>query len=212
MGSVLLSSVEVKLADAEISGVLLLRVGNFRSVCLWANHSCHREYIWFHTEQQLTPQIYHCKLQIASPHRTGFDPQYFFEIAGSTDPFANTSITSGLGIASTIFLITCLDYVGRRRIVCYCLSIQWICLLVIGLVGLKTNPNASLNNFLIFLACLWCKCTRRVDFSSCSLISGLLLHRSRSRLVTSRRDPNSEASSSNLWFRGRSLGPGRNPA
>lgn len=86
---------------------------------------------------------------------------YFFEIAGSADAFANTCITSGLGIASVVFLVLCLDLLGRRRIVCYCLSTQWTCLLLIGLIGLVHNRNKHLNSFLIFLACLWCK------FSSC---------------------------------------------
>jgi hypothetical protein len=82
---------------------------------------------------------------------------YFFQIAGSTDAFANTCITSGLGIVSVIFLVFGLDYVGRRRIVCYCMSTQWVCLFLIGCIGLVKNPSAGLNGFLIVLACLWCE-------------------------------------------------------
>jgi len=96
--------------------------------------------------QSHTPQRLTCRYTI-----------YFFETAGSTDPFANTCITSGLGIASVIFLVTCLDKVGRRRIVCYCISIQWTSLLLIGCIGLVKNRNASLNRFLIALACIWCE-------------------------------------------------------
>jgi hypothetical protein len=82
---------------------------------------------------------------------------YFFQIAGSTDAFANTCITSGLGIVSVIFLVFGLDYLGRRRIVCYCMSTQWVCLFLIGCIGLVKNPSAGLNGFLIVLACLWCE-------------------------------------------------------
>ncbi|OCF30852.1 hypothetical protein I316_07485 [Kwoniella heveanensis BCC8398] len=82
----------------------------------------------------------------------------FFEIAGSTNAFTNTCITSGLGIACTVFLILFLDKFGRRRIICYGISTMWLSLFLIGCIGLVKNPSKSLNGLLIFLACLWTVC------------------------------------------------------
>ncbi|WWC63091.1 uncharacterized protein I303_105690 [Kwoniella dejecticola CBS 10117] len=83
---------------------------------------------------------------------------YFFEIAGSTDAFANTCITSALGIVCTIFLIFGLDVVGRRRLITYGISLMWFSLLLIGCLSLVKNQNKAINGVLIFLACLWTIC------------------------------------------------------
>ncbi|WWD01005.1 hypothetical protein V866_007943 [Kwoniella sp. B9012] len=106
---------------------------------------------------------------------------YFFEIAGSTNGFSNTCITSGLGIVSCVVLVLGLDSIGRRRIVCYCFSTQWICLFLIGCIGLVKNRSSGLNKFLIFLACLWSFCFYMAGGAGWSLVGEVSTARLRAR-------------------------------
>ncbi|KAH8081882.1 putative hexose transporter [Filobasidium floriforme] len=79
----------------------------------------------------------------------------FFQLAGQTDVFRTTIITSCVSIAGALVAILALDKLGRYWLINGMLSFAAIVLLIIGLVGTIGEIDTARANGLIFLACMW---------------------------------------------------------
>lgn len=80
---------------------------------------------------------------------------YFFILAGQTDPFKITCITSAIGVAGTLFIMWAMDRLGRRVLVLVSYWLCWFCLLFIGVLTMVKDQNQAVKNGYVALACLW---------------------------------------------------------
>lgn len=83
---------------------------------------------------------------------------YFFQQAGLEDPFKITCITSGINIAFSIVVIILADTTGRRILACTGTTICWVSCVVVGILGVTKETNATNYVFILF-ACIWSKFT-----------------------------------------------------
>ncbi|KAJ9419807.1 hypothetical protein FOXG_15485 [Fusarium oxysporum f. sp. lycopersici 4287] len=79
---------------------------------------------------------------------------YFFQQAGLKDPFKITCITSGINIFFSFVVIYVSDIFGRRWLACYGTTICWACCIVVGILGVAPETNATNYVFVLF-ACIW---------------------------------------------------------
>ena len=63
-----------------------------------------------------------------------------------------------IALVASVCLMVATDKIGRRNIVFVASIVCTIAMLVIGILGLVPKTPA-LNNFLIFIACLWSFCS-----------------------------------------------------
>ncbi|KAJ4074289.1 hypothetical protein NW760_015453, partial [Fusarium oxysporum] len=74
--------------------------------------------------------------------------------AGLKDPFKITCITSGINIFFSFVVIYVSDIFGRRWLACYGTTICWTCCVVVGILGVAPETNATNYVFVLF-ACIW---------------------------------------------------------
>lgn len=81
---------------------------------------------------------------------------YFFQQAGLADPFKIKAITSSLQILTVLSAVVFVDRFGRRLMACCSTTLMWIACLVVGILGVAPESNATTYIFVLF-ACLWSK-------------------------------------------------------
>lgn len=81
---------------------------------------------------------------------------YFFQQAGLADPFKIKAITTSLQIATVLAAVILVDKLGRRLMACYSTTLMWIACLVVGILGVAPESNATTYIFVLF-ACFWSK-------------------------------------------------------
>ncbi|KAJ5217828.1 Major facilitator superfamily domain general substrate transporter [Penicillium citrinum] len=79
---------------------------------------------------------------------------YFFQYAGSDDPFMVTVILSCVQLISMIVTAVTTDKIGRRPLTVYPYLVTAISLLCLGITGCFDYTKTSLSSLLIFFACL----------------------------------------------------------
>ncbi|KAL3294218.1 hexose transporter [Colletotrichum asianum] len=79
---------------------------------------------------------------------------YFFQQAGLQDPFLIKAITSSINIVTIIVTIFSADRLGRRWIGCGGITVCWLSCVVIGIMGVIRETNATTYVFVLF-ACFW---------------------------------------------------------
>lgn len=80
---------------------------------------------------------------------------YFAQQAGFADPFTFSLLLAMIGLVITIIGAFILDWVGRRSMFLGSVIGTWICLMIIGGIGLMANRTYSLNQFVLFVALMW---------------------------------------------------------
>lgn len=81
---------------------------------------------------------------------------YFFQQAGIEDPFEVKAITSSVGTVTIVAAMFLVDRYGRRLMACTMTTLMWICCVVVGILGVVPETNATLPVFILF-TCLWSK-------------------------------------------------------
>ncbi|OAA64363.1 General substrate transporter [Niveomyces insectorum RCEF 264] len=79
---------------------------------------------------------------------------YFFQYAGSNNPFMVTIILSCVQIISMIVTATSTDRFGRRPLTVYPYAVTVVSVLSLGIVGCFDYTTKALSSLLIFFACL----------------------------------------------------------
>ncbi|KAK0103684.1 hypothetical protein ONS95_005694 [Cadophora gregata] len=79
---------------------------------------------------------------------------YFFQQAGLADPFKIKAITSSLQIVTVLSAVILVDKFGRRLMACCSTTLMWIACLVVGILGVAPESNATTYIFVLF-ACFW---------------------------------------------------------
>ncbi|CAH0019588.1 unnamed protein product [Clonostachys rhizophaga] len=79
---------------------------------------------------------------------------YFFQQAGLADPFQIKAITTSLQIVTVLSAVVLVDKLGRRLMACYSTTLMWVATLVVGILGVAPQSNATTYIFVLF-ACLW---------------------------------------------------------
>lgn len=81
---------------------------------------------------------------------------YFFQQSGLADPFLIKCITSSINIATIIIVVFTADRIGRRWIACCATTLMWVSCVVIGILGVVKQVDAT-TYVLVLFACLWSK-------------------------------------------------------
>ncbi|KAL4865321.1 hypothetical protein BDV12DRAFT_211105 [Aspergillus spectabilis] len=79
---------------------------------------------------------------------------YFFQYAGSDDPFLVTLILSCVQIISMLLTAVLTDRLGRRPLTVYPYAVTSLSVLCLGIVGCFDYTSAALSSLLIFFACV----------------------------------------------------------
>ncbi|CAG7996809.1 unnamed protein product [Penicillium salamii] len=79
---------------------------------------------------------------------------YFFQYAGSKDPFMVTVILSCVQLLSMILTATTTDKLGRRPLTIYPYAVTSVSLLCLGIIGCFNYTKPATSSLLIFFACL----------------------------------------------------------
>ncbi|KAL0931581.1 MFS alpha-glucoside transporter [Colletotrichum truncatum] len=79
---------------------------------------------------------------------------YFFQQTGIQDPFKITCIVSGINIFFSVIVIYLADVVGRRLLACGGTTICWVCTVVVGILGVTPETNAS-QYVLVLFTVIW---------------------------------------------------------
>ncbi|KAL2811391.1 general substrate transporter [Aspergillus granulosus] len=79
---------------------------------------------------------------------------YFFQQAGLEDPFQATCITTSISLATGISLVFIADRFGRRLLCCTGTTICWAANIIVGILGVTPQVNAT-NYLFILFACIW---------------------------------------------------------
>lgn len=83
---------------------------------------------------------------------------YFFQQAGLADPFQIKAITTSLQIVTVLAAVVLVDKLGRRLMACGSTTLMWVSCLVVGILGVAPDSNATTYIFVLF-ACFWSKYT-----------------------------------------------------
>ncbi|KAH7136976.1 general substrate transporter [Dactylonectria estremocensis] len=79
---------------------------------------------------------------------------YFFQQAGLEDPFKIKAITTSLQIVTVLSAVILVDKLGRRLMACGATTLMWISCLVVGILGVAPQSNATTYIFVMFV-CFW---------------------------------------------------------
>ncbi|KXJ96275.1 general substrate transporter [Microdochium bolleyi] len=79
---------------------------------------------------------------------------YFFQQAGLSQPFTIKCITSSINIATVIVSVFVADRIGRRFMACSATTLSWVSCIIIGILGVIPQTEASSYVFVLF-TCLW---------------------------------------------------------
>ncbi|KAH8691383.1 hexose transporter [Talaromyces proteolyticus] len=79
---------------------------------------------------------------------------YFFQYAGSNNPFLVTLILSCVQLLSMFFTVTLTDRFGRRPLTVYPYGVTVLSVLCLGIIGCFDYTKPSTSSLLIFFACL----------------------------------------------------------
>ncbi|KAJ5297538.1 hypothetical protein PENANT_c005G03852 [Penicillium antarcticum] len=79
---------------------------------------------------------------------------YFFQYAGSKDPFMVTVILSCVQLLSMIMTAVTTDKLGRRPLTIYPYAVTTVSVLCLGIIGCFDYTKPSTSSLLIFFACL----------------------------------------------------------
>ncbi|KAJ5946930.1 hypothetical protein N7454_003769 [Penicillium verhagenii] len=79
---------------------------------------------------------------------------YFFQAAGSNDPFMVTVILSCVQLLSMLLTVTLTDQFGRRPLTVYPYAVTVVSVLCLGIIGCFNYEKPATSSLLIFFACL----------------------------------------------------------
>ncbi|KAJ5560572.1 hypothetical protein N7513_002971 [Penicillium frequentans] len=79
---------------------------------------------------------------------------YFFQYAGSNDPFMVTVILSCVQLLSMLMTVTLTDQFGRRPLTVYPYAVTVVSVLCLGIIGCFDYTKPATSSLLIFFACM----------------------------------------------------------